>query len=106
MVRHCNRAVKRKKHGCSIATEDVEHLWKQQDGRCALSGIAMYLPENSSGWTKSPTRVSLDRIDSSVGYEPDNIQLVTCMANYCKHTWANEDVIEFAKAVASFQHRA
>ena len=42
---------------------------------------------------------SLDRIDSSRGYVPDNIQVVSRLANQLKNCASEEELIRFAKGV-------
>jgi hypothetical protein len=57
----------------SISLENAEILLEQQHFRCALSGLPIAFPngDRTSGWT-----ASLDRIDSSIGYIPTNVQWV------------------------------
>lgn len=102
LARCCRKNSKQRKKDYTLTPEYLKALWKEQKGKCALSGVVMQLPHHKEDWTKTPTRVSVDRIDSSIGYVLGNIQLITCMANYCKHTWSNNDVVEFAKAVTKF----
>lgn len=63
---------------------DIDFLmdvYEQQSGKCALSGRTMTY---QSGSGRIPTNISIDRIDSSMGYEPSNIQLVCIQANKMK----------------------
>lgn len=99
MTRAAAKNSKTKKHGCEVTPECLEELWRAQNGRCALSGVSMLLPQHKMEWTKKRDRVSLDRIDSAGDYVKGNVQLITCMANYCKHTWTNEDVRDFCAQV-------
>lgn len=62
-----------------LVRQDLIDLWQKQRGECALTGLAMELAPGSL------RRVSLDRIDSSAGYVPDNVQLVCKFANLGKN---------------------
>lgn len=42
---------------------------------------------------------SLDRIDSTKGYTPDNIQVISRLANQLKNCASEEELIRFAKGV-------
>lgn len=65
----------------------VTTLWEQQDGKCKLLGIPMLCKFGSL------RTVSIDRIDSSKGYLPDNVQLVCQFINSGKRHHPNEDVL-------------
>lgn len=58
-------------------------LWHQQGGICALSGLPM-IPQ--FGHLES---VSIDRKESSEGYEAENIQLVCKWANFGKNKYSD-----------------
>jgi hypothetical protein len=58
----------------SITIEDLDVLLLKQEGKCALSG-EYFTFENMP---------SLDRIDSSLGYSKENIQLVLVQVNVMK----------------------
>ena len=42
---------------------------------------------------------SIDRIDSSKGYTPDNVQVISCLANRMKQEANREQLIAFARGV-------
>lgn len=99
--------IKEKNFGFSTRSEllaTLEKLHKKQEGVCALTGIYYhprtsvlafendYDPESilQSHWYQ----VSLDRIDSSRGYEKDNIQLTCWFANYWKGSQPNDTFLK------------
>lgn len=57
-----------------ITPQDAYDRFVEQNGRCALSGCPIYL--NPKHGNKRRQTASLDRIDSTKGYLPDNIQWV------------------------------
>lgn len=62
-------------------------------GYCALTNWNLSLKYSN-------TTASLDRINSSVGYTPENIQWVHSMINMCKNKYTQDKFIEMCKAVA------
>ena len=83
------------------------HLWnlyKQQEGRCALSGIPIPLnpqwsQQNKGKSTKIVQTASIDRIDSSKGYVPGNVQWVHKDINYMKGGLSDLEFIIFCRQV-------
>lgn len=68
----------------------------EQDFKCALTGWdidAMEVGHNTA---------SLDRIDSSIGYEFDNVQWVHKMVNMCKQQYSQQDFIDMCNSVSKY----
>lgn len=76
-----------------ITYDYIVELYNKHDGRCAITGIKM---THEFGDMKS---ISIDRIDSSIGYLKPNVQLVCQAVNLAKRERSQNDVIEFFKAV-------
>lgn len=88
------KANARKRPGSEILTDEmIKDLNRQQDGRCALSGVAFDIEHK---WN----RPSLDRIDSSQGYTRNNIRLVTWIVNHCRGALSDEMFLEMCGQVA------
>ena len=89
-LRNAMANAKRKRKDRSISVEITHEylieLYEKQKGLCAVSGIEMthlsYATKDTRN--KYPHNISLDRIDSSKGYVPGNVQLVCCIINYMK----------------------
>ena len=80
----------------SFTREELYNLWTNQKGLCAFTGWEMTTRRNSG---ISKTNVSLDRIDSSLGYDLGNVQLVCAAANKAKWDLKEDEFIELCKAV-------
>ena len=81
-----------KEHNIDIAY--LNHVWEEQQGLCNLTKIKMAQEVNS------PNKVSIDRIDSNLGYIKGNIQLVTGFVNKAKLDMTQAEFISMCKAVA------
>lgn len=95
---HIGREFKSKKRSQLQITITMEYAWDlflKQEGKCALSGLPLVVHSN----TKVNT-ASLDRIDSSKGYIPGNVQWVHKVINMMKRTYDQELFIAMCKAVA------
>jgi hypothetical protein len=86
-----SRAKQRKKR-FSLTLHDLYDQWQSQKGICPYTGWLLKLPKANEKLPKTPDRASLDRIDSSLGYTPDNIQFVSLAIQYAKHNWSQSDV--------------
>jgi len=62
----------------NLRASDIQFLWNAQGGRCTYSGLEMTTE------LRSPNKVTIDRIDSSKGYEIDNIVLCGYRVNLMK----------------------
>lgn len=80
----------------NLSIADIHDLWEKQDGRCALTGAQM---------RKAPRTWSIDRIDNSCGYTPDNIQLVLKQVNMMRGSLSVEDFTELCRAVAAYRSK-
>lgn len=80
----------------------IEYLWQLfifQDKKCAITGIDLNFNTNLPG-EKSNQNASLDRIDSSKGYEDGNVQWVDRQINLMKRDMSQEDFIELCHKIA------
>lgn len=77
-------------------------IYNKQQGLCAVSGIAM---THICGQGNVDTNISVDRIDSSLGYEEGNIQLVCRRVNMMKMDKNLEDLLGWCNAIKNFNPR-
>jgi hypothetical protein len=82
---------------CSITLEDLEEIWNKQNGLCAYTKLPLVLVTHTNPRKDVPkwNLASVDRIDSSKGYEKDNIQFVSVTINYAKNNMSHDDMIKF-----------
>jgi len=85
----------------TLTVEDVKHQWEIQSGICPYTGWKLNLPKNARGYCglRSIKNASIDRIDSTKDYNPDNIQFVAIIANYAKNIFSENELLEFCNAV-------
>jgi hypothetical protein len=79
-----------------ITKEDITRLCIDSKGKCAISGMPL------TTYFNSPFKASVDRIDSSLGYTTDNVQLVATMVNTAKNKYSMEEFLEMCKAVVEY----
>lgn len=87
----------------ALTLESIKAQWDSQNGTCPYTGWKMENPATTKAFNtakKTPRRASLDRIDSSLGYEIGNVQFVAMMANFAKNTFTRCQLVEFCRAVA------
>ena len=93
------RARARNKGLCSLSKTEFDHLWNASGGSCQLTGI-VFRYEKDDGKVKSPWSPSIDRIDSSKGYSPENCRLVCTIDNLSLNEWGDEIFFEMIEAAA------
>lgn len=86
---HIKHGAKNRDIGFKISIEDMQKVLELQSYKCALTGIKL-----------NPSNMSLDRIDSSVGYVVGNIQWVLKDINRMKSDLNQDNFIELCRLVA------
>lgn len=91
------RALYRRPTENHVTLNQLMEMWRKQDGKCAVTGLVMT-------WAKGtylPTSISIDRIDSSIGYRLDNVRLICYAINAFKGVWSDDHMIEMARAIVA-----
>lgn len=73
-------------------------LFMEQNACCALSGLSITLTSNPN---LGKNTASLDRIDSSIGYLPDNIQWLHKIVNQMKNNLFQEDFLNLCQTITT-----
>ena len=79
----------------NITHEFCEQLYHAQNGKCALTGEDLVFTVGDI------RRMSLDRIDSSKGYVPGNVQWVHTIINRMKNVLTTEELIHYCKMIVA-----
>jgi len=83
----------------SITLDDLLNQFNKQNGKCFYSGRQLEIALR----TKSLNSLSIDRIDSSKGYTPDNIVLCCSIINIMKLDTPEDEFINLCRDVVNHQ---
>lgn len=86
----------------NVSGDFLWDLYLKQERKCALTGWPIAF--NATYKDKTKRSASLDRIDSTEGYEPGNVQWVHRLVNRLKRNTPEEDFVAMCTAIA--EHRA
>ncbi len=92
-------------------TTDIWHMMNNMRRRSRLRKMPMnvslehikqivhiFCENNEYSWeANNPFKPSIDRLDITKPYQPDNIRVCWAIENYCKNIYSEEDVIKFCK---------
>lgn len=85
---------------CNLMIEDIRDQWELQNGKCAISGLEIKLHGQH---TSNFDMASLDRIDSTLPYQKDNIQFVVLPLNLGKQSASDIDFRNFITKLKTTQ---
>ncbi len=92
---------KRSKKENKLSLQDLKDLWEKQNGVCPYSGVSMVLPTHSNTTVPHDVAASLDRINSSLGYQVGNVQFVVRAINLMKNTMTHEQTVQFLQTITN-----
>lgn len=95
-LRNAQKSAEKRGQEFSLTVDDVVECWKRQLGVCAYSGRDMTLE------SAQLNTVSIERIDSRIGYTPSNTVLVCQAINRMKSDFGFEDFYSLCRDVAQF----
>lgn len=83
----------------SLSLDALCDLYDAQEGRCAITGLPFDISSGSEDdrWRR-PFPPSIDRIDSALGYTPENIRLVCAAVNNALGPWGEAVFAVIAQA--------
>ncbi len=83
-----------------VTIDYLVSILSRQEGLCALTGIHM-----THGGGMTDTAMSIDRIDSRIGYIPGNLQLVCHRVNVMKMDMPDDQLWWWAKNLVTHDER-
>lgn len=83
LIRDARRRAANKRLVISVTVCDLKRKYTAQRGLCMLSSVPLSIGKQSCN---KSTSMSLDRIDSALGYTDENCQLLTTSVNTAKST--------------------
>ena len=95
------RRVSEKHRSDSLTVQDLQDIYKKQNGLCALTGVPLTCILVRG--IKTTTNASLDRINPKSGYTKDNIQLVCVAINRLRCDMSVNEFYEWCKRVTNFR---
>jgi hypothetical protein len=95
-LRNAKNSAQKRNQEFRLSVQDIQDCWRKQKQVCAYSGRLMTLKAGELN------TVSIERIDSSQGYIPDNVILVCQAINRMKSNFAFEDFYDLCRDVAEF----
>jgi hypothetical protein len=84
----------------NVTAEYLWDLFQEQDRKCALTGTDLsFTTARNPSATRGQTTASLDRIDSSVGYEVGNVRWLHKTVNKMRSNMSDQEFIEWCSLV-------
>lgn len=97
-----NAKTTRSKKACLITQADILAVWPADD-KCPVFGVPFIYGSYSRD--NKGAAPSLDRIDSTRGYEPGNIAVISWRANEMKRHYTAQDILALARWIATVTRR-
>lgn len=96
----CTKARLRKKDfDPDVDWEYLFDIWVEQNGQCRYSGMPLSTEANH------PHKVSLDRINSDMGYVKGNVQLVSASVNRMKQEFSEDFFLDLCASITTNNFR-
>lgn len=83
----------------NLTIKELDDIFEKQNGLCYYTGRKL-LPAETRVPSKTESNISLDRVDSSLGYTKDNIVMCVKNANLAKHVLSHDTFIQLCIEVA------
>jgi hypothetical protein len=100
-MKDLRRRAKKSQRDVDIDLEYLLKLYQSQAGRCALSNMSMTIKGDTTQLGFTSYAVSVDRIDSTLGYTKGNIQLVCSNVNRMKGVMSMTEFKNMCKIIGA-----
>lgn len=88
-----------------LTSQFLYKLLEKQNFKCALTGEDLLNEDLNLDKPQEELNLSLDRIDSNIGYLSNNVQWVTKQVNWSKNTLNNEEFLNLCKKVINYANQ-
>jgi len=95
-IRTCRNSAEKRGQEFSLTRKDFSDMWEKQQGACVYSGLSMLLEPGQL------LSVSVERIDSRIGYTPENTVLCCNVVNRMKSDLEPHVFYEMCKSVTGW----
>lgn len=99
LLQQCRGSAKTRGLECSITADDIEAMLAPMV--CSATGLPLSLEHDGGTSKANPWAPSIDRVDCSKGYAPDNVRVVCWAFNMMRADFPDEVVMTLAKALAA-----
>lgn len=96
---------------CTLTMDDLQRMSDRAGGKCELSGLPFEFGVASEmadqqGRRRRLWAASIDRVNSSAGYTPDNCRLVCMAVNAARQEFGDAVLFKIARALSNIQRIA
>ena len=96
---------KTKKKRFDLDIDFLLEMFEKQNGKCILTDIDFSF-EKPKNYRVDPWTISIDRIDSKLGYTKDNVRLVCTIVNFALNEWGEDVLRTMSKAIIEHSNNA
>ena len=98
-IQNARNRSKKKNIPFELTKEYIVDLFERQDGRCYYSDIKLNIVKKNKERTHDPFKMSLDCVDSNLGYVKDNVVWCAYCVNALKLKMSKEDMIDVCRHI-------
>lgn len=91
-IRRIHQSAINRGHEWRLSAEFLDNLYVKQQGKCSLTGLPLVLNYGKNS-------ISIDRIDSAIGYLESNVQLVIKEANFMKQVLTMDELLIYCQLI-------
>jgi hypothetical protein len=105
LMSYAKGRARQNKRGFNLDIDFLLEMFTAQNGQCKLTGISFSL-EKENDCRVDPWAISIDRIDSKLGYTKDNVRLVCTVVNFALNEWGEKVLRTMSEAIIQHANNA
>ena len=98
LMSYAKSRAKQNKRKFDLDIEFLLEMFHNQNGQCKLTGINFSL-EKENDCRVDPWAISIDRVDSKLGYTKNNVMLVCAVVNFALNEWGESVLRTMSEAI-------